>query len=241
VSAGLSVRGVTAQRGELPVVKDVSLECPPGKVTVLLGANGAGKSTLLDAIAGVIGVADGTIAIDDVEIHRARRERRAQGGLAYVEQGRTIFPDLSAEDNLRVAARDDGEIESAFELFPELASRRAVDAHLLSGGEQQMLVLARGILARPRVLMIDEMSQGLAPVIVQRLLPFVQTAAEKGIAVLLVEQFAALALSIGDVAYVLTCGRIVLAEPCASLSNDPARLHAAYLLGAAAVAGPAGA
>jgi branched-chain amino acid transport system ATP-binding protein len=235
---GLKVSDAKVKRGELEVVHGVSLSAPPGEVTVLLGANGAGKTSLLDGIAGVIPVAAGTIAMDGAEIHQLRRDRRAKAGLAYVEQGRTIFPDLTVEENLEVAARRGGSVEEAFELFPELTPRRKVDSQMLSGGEQQMLVLARALVSRPSVLLIDELSQGLAPVIVRRLMPYVSGAAQTGIAVLLVEQFAPLALGIGDRAYVMNVGRVVIEEPAKALLEKPEVLHAAYLTGHAVDAGP---
>jgi len=226
----LVVDDVTIYRGELPIVRNVSLEAAPGEVTVLLGANGAGKTTLLDGIAGIIPVKRGSITLDGTAIQSLRRDRRARRGLAYVEQGRTIFGELTVDENLAVASRGRN-IEAAFELFPELVQRRKVASQMLSGGEQQMLVLARALLAEPKVLMIDEMSQGLAPVIVHRLMPFVSKAAERGIAVLLVEQFASLALSIGSQASVMSIGRIVLTGTCESLLGRMDEVRDAYLAG----------
>ncbi len=228
---GLHVEDVKVKRGELEVVHGVTLKVPPGKVTVLLGANGAGKTSLLDAIAGVIPVDAGTVAIGGTPIHQLRRQHRSKQGLAYVEQGRTIFPDLTVEENLAVAVQRGGTVDEAFELFPELTPRRKVESQMLSGGEQQMLVLARALVSRPTVLLIDELSQGLAPVIVRRLMPYVELAAESGIAVLLVEQFAPLALAIGDRAYVMNVGRVVIEEPAKELVEKPELLRAAYLTG----------
>jgi branched-chain amino acid transport system ATP-binding protein len=239
-STGLMVKNLIVKRDELPIVRDVSLLCPPGEVTVLLGANGAGKTTFLDAIAGVIPVAGGTVTLDGFEIQHLRKDRRATHGLAYVEQGRSIFPDLTVEENLKLATRKGAGYESAFELFPELKARQGVAAQLVSGGEQQMLVLARAIVSSPKVLLIDEMSQGLAPVIVKRLLPFVVNAADQGIAVLLVEQFASLALHFGDTAHVMTGGKIVLSGSCAELATDPERVRHAYLHGSSNSSGPNG-
>jgi branched-chain amino acid transport system ATP-binding protein len=231
MGAELAVNGATIKRGELTIVRDVSLTCPEGQITVLLGSNGAGKSTLMDAIAGVIPVEHGSIILDGQEVQRLPRNRRAARGLAYVEQGRTVFAGLTVQDNLAVAARGARNTARAYELFPELESRRHVTAQMLSGGEQQMLVLARAIVSQPRVLLIDEMSQGLAPVIVKRMIPFVQTAARSGIAVLLVEQFASLALSIGAQAYVLSVGSIALTGSCQDLLNRPDDVRRAYFAG----------
>ena len=230
---GLHVEDARVKRGELEVVHGVSLRVPPGKVTVLLGPNGAGKTSLLDAIAGVIPLDAGAVTMDGAQIHRLRRQRRARQGLAYVEQGRTIFPDLTVEENLAVAVHRDGSVEEAFELFPELTPRRKLQSQMLSGGEQQMLVLARALVSRPKVLLIDELSQGLAPVIVRRLMPYVERASQTGIAVLLVEQFAPLALGIGDRAYVMNVGRVVIEEPARELVEKPDLLRAAYLTGEA--------
>ena len=230
---GLHVEDARVKRGELEVVHGVSLRVPPGKVTVLLGPNGAGKTSLLDAIAGVIPLDAGAVTMDGEQIHRLRRQRRARQGLAYVEQGRTIFPDLTVEENLAVAVHRDGSVEEAFELFPELTPRRKVQSQMLSGGEQQMLVLARALVSRPKVLLIDELSQGLAPVIVRRLMPYVERASQTGIAVLLVEQLAPLALRIGDRAYVMNVGRVVIEEPARELVEKPDLLRAAYLTGEA--------
>lgn len=230
MSDGLDLKDVTVFRGELPIIRNVSIAAAPGEVTVLLGANGAGKTTLLDAIAGVIPTKSGTISLDGGEITAMRRDKRARAGLAYVEQGRTIFGELTVDENLAVASRGNP-IGTAYDLFPELVQRRKVAAQMLSGGEQQMLVLARALLSRPSVLMIDEMSQGLAPVIVRRLLPFVEQAAASGIAVLLVEQFAALALSIGTRAAVLSVGQVVLEGTCEELRGRMADVRRAYLSG----------
>ncbi|HTZ24684.1 MAG TPA: ABC transporter ATP-binding protein [Streptosporangiaceae bacterium] len=229
--AELAIDNVTIKRGELPIVRDVTIACPEGQVTVLLGANGAGKTTLMDGIAGVIPVERGTIALDGQQIQRLARDRRAKRGLAYVEQGRTVFAGLTVQENLAVASHGARNTARAYELFPELEARKQVTAQMLSGGEQQMLVLARAIVSQPRVLLIDEMSQGLAPVIVKRMIPFVQTAARSGIAVLLVEQFAALALSIGAHAYVLSVGSIVLEGPCEDLLARPDDVRHAYFAG----------
>ena len=229
---GLIIEDARVNRGELEVVHGVSLRVPPGQVTVLLGANGAGKTSLLDAVAGVIPLAGGRVTMDGEEIHALKRDRRSKVGLAYVEQGRTIFPDLTVEENLEVAVQRGGSVAEAFELFPELTPRRTVESQMLSGGEQQMLVLARALVSRPKALLIDELSQGLAPVIVRRLMPYVARAAAEGIAVLLVEQFAPLALGIGDTAYVMNVGRVVIEEPAQELLAKPDVLHAAYLTGA---------
>jgi branched-chain amino acid transport system ATP-binding protein len=219
---------VCVARGQFPIVVDVDLRVPSGEVTLVLGANGAGKTTLLEAISGLLPVRSGRITLDDEPIHRASRVRRAHRGLAHVEQGRAVFSDLTVAENLMIATRD-GKIDAAFETFPELESRRSLRASSLSGGEQQMLVLARALLADPKVLLIDELSLGLAPIIVRRLMPVVRKLADSGIAILMVEQYAALALEIGDSVSVLARGRVVFSGACGELESHGGVLQSAYL------------
>lgn len=222
----LTVEGLVVQRGGLTVVDGVTLTARAGAVTVLLGANGAGKTTLLEAVSGALPARSGTILLGGRRLDRMRPVRRTEHGIAHVEQGRTIFTRLTVEENLRVAGTD---TTGAYTLFPELDRRRDVRAGLLSGGEQQMLVIARALASRPAVLLLDEMSLGLAPVVVRRLLRTVRDLADGGMAVLLVEQFAALALDVGDTAYVLRRGRMVFDGPCGDLAAHPERLQSAYL------------
>ncbi|MBN9235175.1 MULTISPECIES: ABC transporter ATP-binding protein [Phyllobacteriaceae] len=227
----LVISSLSISRAELPVVTGLDARVESGSISVVLGANGAGKTTLLEGLSGVIPVSGGVVSIDGREIQKARPGQRSREGLAHVEQGRTIFSQLTTEENLRVALRDGSGLSEAYALFPELLQRRSVRAGLLSGGEQQMLVIARALLTRPKVLMIDEMSAGLAPVIVSRLMAAVRRLADTGLAVLLVEQFAALALSIGDRAYVMRRGRVVYDGDCPSLLRAPDELHRLYLGG----------
>lgn len=228
-SARFVVESLSVDRAHLPVVREVDLVVDAGSISVLLGSNGAGKTTLLEGLSGVIPVAGGRIALDGAELHKARAGARARGGLAHVEQGRTVFRHLTTEENLRVGARAASSLAWAYELFPELQQRRTLRAGLLSGGEQQMLVIARALLCNPKVLLVDEMSAGLAPIVVTRLMKTVRALADRGLAVLLVEQFAALALAIGDRAYVLRRGRMVFEGRCAELRGDSERLHRLYL------------
>ena len=227
----LVISSLSISRAELPVVTGLDARVESGSISVVLGANGAGKTTLLEGLSGVIPVSGGVVSIDGREIQKARPGQRSREGLAHVEQGRTIFSQLTTEENLRVALRDGSGLSEAYALFPELLQRRSVRAGLLSGGEQQMLVIARALLTRPKVLMIDEMSAGLAPVIVSRLMAAVRRLVDTGLAVLLVEQFAALALSIGDRAYVMRRGRVVYDGDCPSLLRAPDELHRLYLGG----------
>ncbi|MBO2462055.1 ABC transporter ATP-binding protein [Actinomadura violacea] len=224
----LELDGVSVGRGGAPIVRDVSLTVPAGEVTVLLGPNGAGKTTLLEAVAGVLPIASGRITGDGDDVTRLDRVRRARRGIALVEQGRTVFARLTVAENLRAVRRGPA-ADRALEPFPELRKRMDVRAGLLSGGEQQMVVLARALAMSPSVLLIDEMSLGLAPVIVKRLLPAVRALADGGVAVLLVEQFATLALEIADTAHVLAGGRLTHSGPAAPLRKSPDVLHAAYL------------
>jgi len=228
MSARLSVVDLHVNRGGFPVVRGVEIEVGEGSVTVLLGNNGAGKSTTLDGIAGAIPVAGGRVTLSGLDITQSRPFKRARLGLAYVEQGKAVFPALTAEENVMVAAPRQRALE-ALSMFPELEERRTIPAGLLSGGEQQMLVVARALSLRPRVLLLDEISFGLAPVIVIRLMGAVRRLADDGMAVLLVEQFASLALEIGDRAYVLNKGAIEYEGRCQTLIEHPEILHTAYL------------
>jgi branched-chain amino acid transport system ATP-binding protein len=227
--SGLALRDVTVARESTKIVRDIDLDVPVGQVTVLLGPNGAGKTTLLEAISGVIRAASGTIELEGRDIRKTSRFRRSRMGVGHVEQGRAVFGELTALENVSVAARDRGGTLAALELFPELEPRHNTRAALLSGGEQQMLVIARALAARPTLLLIDEMSLGLAPVIVQRLMPRIRKLADEGMGILLVEQFAALALGIGDTAYVLSRGEIRHHGTCAELVDQMDVLTGAYL------------
>lgn len=228
--SGLCVRGLRVDRGASPIVRNVSLTAPPAAVTVVLGSNGAGKTTLLEALSGIIPAAEGTVELHGTEIAGRSRRERALAGLGHVEQGRQVFPELTTAENLRAAADDEAAVEQGFALFPELAQRRDVAAGMLSGGEQQMLVLARALARSPEILMVDEMSLGLAPKITQRLIETMRRLAdERGVGVLLIEQYASLALAIGDHAYVLGQGEMVYDGPCRPLIDEPEVLRAAYL------------
>jgi branched-chain amino acid transport system ATP-binding protein len=223
------IEALKVDRAGIAVIHGADLVARSGEISVLLGSNGAGKTTLLESISGIIPSRDGSITLDDTELVRLRPGARAKAGISHVEQGRTVFPDMSTEDNLRVALHPDASLDEAYELFPELRQRRTVKAGMLSGGEQQMLVIGRSIVNRPRLIMIDEMSSGLAPVIVSRLMSAVRKLADGGLAVVLVEQFATLALAIGDRAYVLRRGEIVYDGDCKALAADSALMHRLYL------------
>jgi branched-chain amino acid transport system ATP-binding protein len=234
--ATLSFDGLSVGRGGRPVLHDVSLSIPPGEITALLGPNGAGKSTLVLAVGGLLRPSGGTIALGDVDLTRRRPEQVRAAGVAIVPEGRQLLPNLTVEDNLRVATyalrRDDARsgVAHALELFPELEKRWRAPARLLSGGEQQMVVLAQALVSRPKVMLVDELSLGLAPLIVQRLVPTLASVAESGVGVLLIEQFAHVALGVAKTAYVLEGGRIRYHGTAQQLKDDPSVLHSAYLL-----------
>lgn len=224
----LSVRDVTITREGLPIVRGANLDVEAGEITVLLGVNGAGKTTLLEGISGAIPLAAGEVRLGGERIDRRPPFARARAGLAHVEQGRTIIPELTTRENLVVAAGGD-ELETAFTMFPSLRRRADVAAGLLSGGEQQMLVLSRALLRHPRVLLVDELSLGLAPKVLDELMATVAELGRQGMAIMLVEQFAHLALAIGSRAYVLRGGEIVHSGRCAELRDDPELLQRLYL------------
>ncbi len=225
----LSIKDLVVNRSGIPVIRGVDLTVSSGEISVLLGSNGAGKTTLLESLSGIIPAASGSVTMDGAELLKLRAGLRARAGISHVEQGRTVFPEMTTEENLKVALDPAANLQEAYDLFPELLQRRSIKAGMLSGGEQQMLVIARSLLTRPKVIMIDEMSSGLAPVIVSRLMRAVRQLADAGMAVILVEQFAALALAIGNRAYVLRRGTIVYDGDCTTLANDPAQLHRLYL------------
>ncbi|WP_030756543.1 MULTISPECIES: ABC transporter ATP-binding protein [unclassified Streptomyces] len=229
----LHISNLTVSRGQGDVLRDINLTVSPGELAVLLGANGAGKTTLLDAVSGLVAPRAGQIRFDGRELAGASRTNRARQGIRHVEQGRTVFADLTVAENLAVAAPR-GRHAKAIEPFPELQKRMNVRAALLSGGEQQMLVLARALLSpapgrAPRLLLLDELSLGLAPIVVARLVPIVRSLAERGITVLLVEQFAHLVLPIADTVHVLDRGSLVFSGTPAELDARPGVLHQAYL------------
>ena len=225
----LRVDGLTVKRGAGPVIRDVGFTLEPGRITALVGPNGAGKTSLLEAVSGVVAPSAGRVHVGDVDITRHSRVARARLGLAHIEQGRAVFPGLTVLENLRLTARTPARLDDVLSLFPELDKRRDSPAALLSGGEQQMVVLARAFAARPAFLLIDEMSLGLAPVAFTRLLPVVTRFAAEGAAILLVEQFTHLALGVAQEALVVSSGRVTYAGDAQTLLDSPATLHAAYL------------
>jgi branched-chain amino acid transport system ATP-binding protein len=234
--ATLEIEGLRVSRGGHPVLHGISLSIPQGAVTTLLGPNGAGKSTMVLAVGGVLRSSGGEVRMNGRALTRLRPEQIRQAGVAVVPEGRRLLPELTVEDNMRVAtytmSRDEARrgIEYAVELFPHLETRWNAVARTLSGGEQQMVVLAQALVSRPKFMLVDELSLGLAPVIVQRLIPALENAAADGVGVLLIEQFVHVALGLAQSAYVLEGGRIVYEGTAAELKDNPERLHSAYLL-----------
>ncbi len=240
MSASLILEGVTVARGTRDVVRDVSLVAPPGEVTALLGPNGAGKSSLVLAVGGVLRPRAGRVLLGDLDLTRLAPEKIRQAGVAVVPEGRRLLPDLTVAENMRVAtfalsreAAASG-VDYALGLFPELRNRWETHARFLSGGEQQMVVLAQAICSRPSVLLVDELSLGLAPVVVKRLVPVLARLAEEGVGILLIEQFAHVALGLANSAYIVESGRIRYHGTAAELRANPELLRSAYLLRAEA-------
>jgi branched-chain amino acid transport system ATP-binding protein len=222
--------GLKAGYGEITIIPTIDLTADAGEVVAVLGPNGAGKTTFLTTLAGLLPAQDGTIAVDGQTIPNGRPAVASKQGIVLVPDDRALFTTLTVEENLKAAqGKRKSTIDTAFELFPALVARRKVHAGNLSGGEQQMLAVARALVQEPRVLLIDEMSMGLAPVIVEQLLPMVRHIAdETNAVVVLVEQHVGLALEVADRALVLVHGQVSLDGPAADLKNDATRLEAAY-------------
>jgi branched-chain amino acid transport system ATP-binding protein len=235
-SAALSLRDLSVVRGGRVVARKVSLDIPAGEVTALLGPNGAGKSSLVLAVGGVLKPEGGSVKLDGRELAGARPERIRKAGLAIVPEGRRLLGELTVEDNIRVAtyslSREQARARRAraLELFPELEKRLTNPARALSGGEQQMVVLAQALVSEPRYVIIDELSLGLAPVVVQRLIPTIREIARSGIGVLLIEQFATVALSLANSAHVMEGGQLRFSGNTQELREKPELLSSAYLL-----------
>jgi len=225
---------LSAGYGAAPVLDEVSLEVRPGEMVTLIGANGAGKSTTMRALSGLLRPVEGSIILDDQPISDLASHRIARRGLVLVPEGRQVFPELTVLDNLRLGAHTRKNADHAAEIaallcrFPRLRERLAIRAGLLSGGEQQMLAIARGLMAKPRILLLDEPSLGLAPAMINELFDILADMRDEGMTILLVDQMAALALTVADRGYVLESGCIVRAASAAELSGDT-EIEAAYL------------
>jgi branched-chain amino acid transport system ATP-binding protein len=225
----LQISQVQLSYDGVAVVRDLTLTVREGQVLALLGPNGAGKSTTLSACAGFVSVTGGQILIDGRSIAGQPPQKLARLGVSHVPEGRGVFHGLTVDEHFRLAGRD-ADVAQALEYFPKLAELRARRAGLLSGGEQQMLALASALLRRPRLLLIDELSLGLAPIVVEGLLPIVRAFADQsGCAVVLVEQHVNLALEIADRAAVLAHGELVLEGDAAPLRGNRELIMASYM------------
>jgi branched-chain amino acid transport system ATP-binding protein len=231
----LEIEGLEAGYGEVQVLWGVSLQARRGALTAIVGANGAGKTTTLRAVAGTIMPWRGTVRFDNDDVTRLSTHEKAERGFALVPEGRQLFSAMTVAENLelgafckRAAARYAERLDRVFALFPRLAERQRQKAGTLSGGEQQMLAIARGLMSDPSILIIDELSLGLAPVVVYQLLMTLKELKQAGLTILLVEQNVHLALALSDHAYVVAEGRIVMAGPPAELAAKP-EIRKAYL------------
>ena len=224
---------LSAGYGQIRALREVSLEVVEGSVTALVGSQGAGKTTLMRALSGLLRHDRGRILFDGRDVGGLPPDRRVALGISLVPEGRLIFPDFTVEQNLRIggfSARDktDSNLESMFALFPRLRERRAQRGETLSGGEQQMLALARGLMSEPRLLLLDEPSLGLAPAVARLLFDTVALIRERGVTVLIVEQDIRSTLEIADRAYVMENGRIVMNDEASDLLADDS-VRQAYL------------
>jgi len=233
-TGALVVDALSAGYGDTQVLWDVSLRVDPGEVVALIGSNGAGKSTMLGAISGIVTTWGGAVRYGETTLTGLQPDRIVSAGVLQVPQGRRLFNSLSVEDNLRMGAylRNDREIDADLErmltLLPRLRERYDYLAGRLSGGEQQQVAIARALMARPQLLLIDEMSLGLAPVLVDQLIELLASIHETGVSILIVEQDVQTALEVSSRAYVLETGRITLSGPSAQLLDDP-QVKKAYL------------
>lgn len=224
----LKLVDVTAGYGPITALREVSLEVQAGEIVALLGANGAGKTTLLRTVSGLVRPASGRIELDGRRVDRLPPERLVGLGLAHVPEGRQVFPDLTVAENLRLGAyrrRDRAgirrDLERVLAIFPILRERYRQPAGTLSGGEQQMLAIGRALMAAPRLLLLDEPSLGLAPLLVRRIFEVIAAIHAEGVTVLMAEQNAAMAMALADRAYVLQSGFLRLGGPTAELRENP--------------------
>jgi branched-chain amino acid transport system ATP-binding protein len=219
----LKIDNVTAGYGEQTVLRDVSLEAPPGQVVALLGPNGAGKTTLLRVASGLLSPSAGAVLLDGQDATSRGAPWRARSGVCHIPEGRGVFPTLTVKENLTLFSpkgRERESIERAADTFPAIGSRLNQVAGRMSGGEQQMLAIVRAYLSESQLVLIDEASLGLAPIIVDQLFAFMRQITKEGKALLLVEQYVSRALEMADTAYLLNRGRIVLQAPAADLQGQ---------------------
>ncbi|OEZ73721.1 high-affinity branched-chain amino acid transport ATP-binding protein LivF [Janthinobacterium sp. HH103] len=237
----LTIHNLHAAYGKVEVLHGISLDVPKGKLVTLIGSNGAGKTTTMRAISGMLKPKSGTVTLGGKDVTGLDSHRIARAGLAHSPEGRRVFASMSVTDNLLLGAfprftrarpKGDikGDLDKALELFPRLKERRDQLAGTLSGGEQQMLAMARAVMLNPEVILLDEPSMGLAPILVEEVFRIITRLKAEGVTMLLVEQFAAAALNVADYGYVLENGSISVHGPAESLKTDP-KVIAAYLGG----------
>jgi branched-chain amino acid transport system ATP-binding protein len=231
----LEVNDIQVHYGKIAALKGVSLRVDAGEIVALIGANGAGKTTTLKTISGLRPLTAGSIRFDGRDISRMPGHRRVVAGIGQAPEGRGIFPGMSVQENLLMGSyakkgRRDSGLAEVYELFPRLAERKSQAGGTMSGGEQQMLAIGRALMAQPKVLLLDEPSMGLAPILVAQIFTIIAEINRRGTTVLLVEQNASQALQLADRAYVLETGRVVKSAPAAELLTDP-EVQAAYLGG----------
>ena len=230
----LTIENLTSAYGRIEALHGVSIDVRVGEIVTLVGANGAGKTTLLRAISGVVPMTGGAIRFDGRPIERLPAHARVALGIVQVPEGRQLFTPLSVEDNLHLGAWPrrsvdvSPDIARIYEIFPMLAALRRTSAGALSGGQQQMLAIGRGLMAKPRLLLLDEPSLGLAPILVEHILQTIRDLKRDGLTILLVEQNAHAALAIADRAYVLETGKVTASGSAAEIAGD-ARVRRAYL------------
>lgn len=231
----LEAHGIAVNYGKVSAIRDISITVPEGKIVTIIGGNGAGKTTTLRALSGMVRIKSGEIRLGGTRIDTLPADKIVAHGIAHVPEGRRIFPDMTVEENLRTGAflrRDHDKVEKdladVYARFPRLKERRGQRAQTMSGGEQQMLAIGRALMSDPKILMMDEPSMGLAPVIVEEIARIIEEINARGLSVVLVEQNAELALDLADQAYVLETGNMALEGPAHEL-HDNEHVRAAYL------------
>ena len=231
----LEAKGISVNYGNVSAIRNISISVPEGGIVTIIGGNGAGKTTTLRALSGMAPIKSGEIYFEGKRIDGLPADRMVANGIAHVPEGRRIFPDMTVEENLRTGAflRRDHEavakdLEDVYNRFPRLRERRSQRAQTMSGGEQQMLAIGRALMSAPRLLLMDEPSMGLAPVIVEEIARIIEEINQRGLSVVLVEQNAELALELADHAYVLETGNLALEGPAHEL-HDNDHVRAAYL------------
>ena len=231
----LKIDNLVVSYGGIEALKGVSLDVPDGKIVTLIGANGAGKSTLLRSVIGLVKAGSGSVTYDDVELLGLNSQKIVEKGITLVPEGRRVFPNLTVAENLQIGAymRNDKQgiaedIRKVYDLFPRLEERSWQMAGTLSGGEQQMLAVGRALMSRPKLMMMDEPSLGLAPLVIKDIFAIIQRINKQGVTILLIEQNANMALKVADLAYVLETGRITMTGTGKELLENP-DVKAAYL------------